>query len=61
MRPFLLSFGPLALEFLLEFDDLMCELFNFCLVDVGEVFYVGVVEFFYGFCEFGVDVDEFFE
>ena len=36
-------------------------MFDFLLVDVGEVFDVGVVELFDGLGEFGIDGDEFFE
>jgi hypothetical protein len=40
-----LSFAALAIEVLLEFDDLMGQLFYFLLVDVWEIVDVGVVEF----------------
>lgn len=50
---------PLAFEFLLQFDDFEGELFDFLLVDVGEVLDVGVVELFDGLGKFCIDGDEF--
>ena len=44
-----------------EFDDPEGKLFDFLLVDVGEVLDVGGVELLDGLGEFGVDVDEFLE
>ena len=51
-----LSFAALAIEVLLEFDDLMGQLFYFLLVDVWEIVDVGVVEFLDRFSEFSVYV-----
>jgi len=50
---------PLAFKFLLQFDDFEGELFDFLLVDVGEVLDVGVVELFDGLGKFCIDGDEF--
>ena len=46
---------------MLEFDDPKRELFDFLLVDVGEILDVRGVELLDGLGQFGVDVDKFLE
>lgn len=60
LAPLFLAFGFLLFEFLFQLDDPEGELLYLLLVDVGEVFDVGVVELLDGLRQLGVDVDEFF-
>ena len=46
---------------MLKFDDPKRELFDFLLVDMGEILDVGCVELLDGLGEFGIYVDELLE
>lgn len=61
MSAFHFSFPALAIQFLLQLDDLVSKLFDFLLVDVREIVDMGVVELFNGFGKFCIYADEFLQ
>jgi hypothetical protein len=61
LRPLYFSFLSLTIQVLLELDDLVGQLLDLLLVDVGEVIDVGIVKLLNRFRKFGIDVDEFLE